>query len=52
MEFEKHFIELKDRELKDRELKIKWDHEELFFKPIIVSTDDMDKYKQKEMRKI
>ena len=52
MESGTHFIELKERELKDRELKIKWDHKELFFKPIIEFTDDMDKYKQKEMRKI
>ena len=40
------------RERKDREVKIKREIEELFFKPIIVSTDDMDELKQKEMKKI
>ena len=48
----KDFIELKDRELKDRELKIKKEIEELFFKLMIVSLDDMDKFEQKEMKKI
>ena len=52
LELEKDFIELKDRDLKDRELKIKREIEELFFKPIIVSIDDMDKFEQKEMKKI
>ena len=41
---------MKDRELKDREVKIKRHIEEL--KPIIVSIDDMDKFEQKEMKKI
>ena len=45
-------MELKDRELKDREVKIKKEIEELFFKPIIVSIDEMDKFEQKEMKKI
>ena len=45
-------IELKDKELKDREVKIKRETEELLFKLIIVSIDDMDKFEQKEMRKI
>ena len=48
----KDFIELKDRELKDGELKIKKEIEELFFKLMIVSLDDMDKFEQKEMKKI
>ena len=39
---------MKDRELKDREVKIKRDIEEIFFKPIIVHIDDMDKFEQKE----
>ena len=52
LELEKDFMELKDRELKDREVKIKREIEELFFKPIIVSIDDMDKFEQKEMKKI
>ena len=43
---------MKGRELKDREVKIRRKIEELFFKPIIVSTDDMDKFEQKEMKKI
>ena len=43
LELKRHFIESKDRELKDRDLKIKREIEELFFKPIIMSIDDMDK---------
>ena len=43
---------MKDRELKDREVKIKREIEELFFKPIMVSIDDMDKFEQNEMKKI
>ena len=39
-------MELKIRELKDREVKIKREIEELFFKTIIVSIDDMDKCEQ------
>ena len=45
----KDFIELKNRKLKDREVNIKREIEELFFKPIIVSTDEMDKFEQKYM---
>ena len=52
LELEKDFIELKDTELKDREVDIKREIEELFFKPIIVSTDEMDKFEQKEMKKM
>ena len=37
LEFEKDFIELKEKESKDREMKIKRETEELFLKPIIVS---------------
>ena len=51
VELEKDFIELKDRELKGREVKIKGEIEELVFKPIIVSIDDMDKFEQKKRRK-
>ena len=43
---------LKDRSLKIRELKIKREIEELFFKPIIVSKDDMNRFGKKEMKKI
>ena len=35
---------MKDRELKDRE--------ELFYKSIILSKDDMDKFQEQEMKKI
>ena len=52
LELGKHFIELKDSELKDREVKIKREIEKLFFKPIIVSLDDMDTFKRKEIKKI
>ena len=52
LELEKDFIELEDIELKDREVKNKKEIEELFFKPIMVSIDDMDKFEQKEMKKI
>ena len=41
LELEKDFMELKDREI-----------EELFYKPIIVSKDDMDKFEEQEMKKI
>ena len=52
LELEKVFIELKDKELKDREIKIRREIEEIFFKQIIVSIDDMNKLEQKEMKKI
>ena len=39
LELEKDFIELKDGEVN-----IKREIEELFFKPIIVSIDDMEKF--------
>ena len=45
-------MELKDRELKDSEVKIKREIKELFFKSIMVSIGDMDKFEQKEMKKI
>ena len=38
---EKYFTELKDREI-----------EELFYKTIIVSKDNMDKFEEQEMKKI
>ena len=43
---------MKDRELKDREIKIKREIGELFFKPITVSIDNMDRFEKTEMRKI
>ena len=38
--------------MKDREEKIKREIEELFYKPFIVSKDDMDKSEEQEMKKI
>ena len=46
-ELEKGFIELKDRGVK-----IKREIENLFLKLIIMSIDDMEKFEQKEMKKI
>ena len=46
-ELEKDFIKMKDKDLLDREVKIKGELEELFFKKIIVSIDDMDKFEKK-----
>ena len=51
LELEKYFIKLKDKELKDREVKIKREIEELFFKLIVVSIDDMNNFEEKEIRK-
>ena len=47
LEWEKDFLKLKDR----RE-KIKREIKELFYKPIIVSKDEMDKFEVQEMKKI
>ena len=47
LELDKDFLELKDTELNGREVKIKREIEELFFKTIIVSTDEMVKFEQK-----
>ena len=49
LELEKYIIELKEKESKDREVKTKREIDELYFKPIIVSTDDMDKFEETEM---
>ena len=49
---EKGVMKLKDKELKDREEKIKRDIEELFYKVINMSKDDMDKFEEQEMKKI
>ena len=51
LELEKDLIKLKDSELNDKELKIKREIEELIFKTIIVSIDDMDKFEQNELKK-
>ena len=43
---------MKKSELKDKEVKIKREIEELFFKPIVVYINDMDKFEEKEIKKI
>ena len=52
LELKKDFIGLKGKESKDREVAIKREIEELFFKTMIMSIYDMDKFEQKEMKKI
>ena len=49
LKLENDFIELKD--LKDKDIKIKRKIENLFFQPIIVSVNDMDKFEQDKMKK-
>ena len=51
LEFKKDFLELQDGELNNIKVKIKKEIEELFFKPVIVSIDGMDKLEQKERRR-
>ena len=51
LELEKNFMELKGRELKDSEEKIKREIEKLYYKPIIVPKDDMDKFEEQEIKK-
>ena len=50
LELEKDFIELKDRKLKDGKVKIKRNTEQLSFKAIIVSIDDMDTFEQQQQK--
>ena len=52
LEFEKDFIQLKDRESKIRKEKLERDIKGLFHKPLIVSKDDMDKFEEQIMKKI
>ena len=52
LELEKKIIELKDRELKDSEVKIKIEIEELFFTSNIMSTHEMEKFEQNEVKKV
>ena len=52
LELEQDFIELKDSELKDREVKIEREIDKIFFKSVIVSIDDMDKFEQEEIKKM
>ena len=49
-ELDNDFIGLKDQEMKDRQVKNKKEIKELFFKLIIVSIDDRDRFGQKEMK--
>ena len=51
LKLEKDFKELKDTKLKDREVKIKRAIEKLFFESIIVSVDDMDRFKKEKKRR-
>ena len=52
LDLEKDFKELKDEELKDGEEKIKREREELFYKIVIVSKDDTDRFEEQEVKKI
>ena len=52
LEFEKDFIQLKDRESKIRKEKLERDIKGQFHKPLIVSKDDMDKFEEQIMKKI
>ena len=47
LELEKDFIELEDKELKGGKVKIKTEIEVLFFNPINVSINDMDRFEKK-----
>ena len=51
LELKKDVTELADGELKETEVQIKREIEDLLFKPIIVSIDDMNKFEQNEMEK-
>ena len=52
LEIEKHFMSFKDRELKDRGKIIEREIEELFYKPMILPNNDMDKFEEQEVKKI
>ena len=52
LEIEKHFMLFKDRELKDRGKIIEREMEELFYKPMILPNNEMDKFEEQEMKKI
>ena len=51
LELEKIFMEVKHRKLKNREEKIEKEIEIPFYEPIIVPKDDMNKFKEQEMKK-
>ena len=42
---------MKRQRIKDIKVKTKREIQDLFFKPIIVSIDDIDEFEQKEMKK-
>ena len=48
----KRFYRIERQRIKRQRSKIKREVEELFFELIILSIDDMDKFEQKEMKKI
>ena len=48
LDFKIFFIELKGKQLRDKEIKIKRETEQLFFKPIIVTIDNMDELEKKK----
>ena len=52
LELKKDFLELKGKALKNIKVKIKREIKELFFYSIIVSIDDVDKFEEKERKKI
>ena len=45
-------MELTDRELKDRKEKTKRETEEILYKPLIISKDDIDKFEEQELKRI
>ena len=45
-------MSFKDRELKDRGKIIEREIEELFYKPMILPNNDMDKFEEQEVKKI
>ena len=47
LEIDKDFKELRDKKLRDRDIKIRKEIEELFFKPVNISIDNMDKSQEK-----
>ena len=51
LESEKDFKEFRYRKSKDREVKLRSEIEVLFFKPIIVLIDNMDRFEEKEIIK-
>ena len=48
--YQKTILYNKDEKLKERKLKIKKKQKNFFFKPIIMSVGDIDRFEQKEMK--